>query len=107
MKKKPEVYSHFLCNMKNSLLASARALHNIVQKPTKWSRNKNHFWSPFQSQIGLVLKVATVCGSLSAAGQRVLHKFNKEKYVTTYVYIKVKMFISGWHKEEKALYVIF
>ena len=77
MKKKPEVYSRFLCNMKNSLLVLARALHNVVQKPTTQSRNKNHFWSLLQSQIGLVLKVATVCGSLSAAGQRVLHKFNK------------------------------
>ena len=30
MKKKPEVYSHFLRNAKNNFLASTRALHDVA-----------------------------------------------------------------------------
>ena len=32
MKKKPEVYSRFLCNEKNSFLASARALDKKLRR---------------------------------------------------------------------------
>ena len=32
MKKKPEIYTRFLRNAKNSFLASARALHNVAPK---------------------------------------------------------------------------
>ena len=57
MKKKPEVYSSFLRNAKDSFLASARALHNVAPKPTTRIGNKNHFRLLSPSQIALVLKV--------------------------------------------------
>ena len=60
MKKKPEVYSHFLRNAKNNFLASTRALHDVAPKPTTRTGNKNHFRSPSWFQIALVLKVPNV-----------------------------------------------
>ena len=62
-------------------------------------------WSFFSSCFSSCSRVnATIhFWSLSAAGHRVLYKFNK--YVN--LYNKVKIFISGWHNENKQHYIIF